>query len=145
MTRRQYDGEERKPWPWWQRVPIRVGNWFYHFFIGPFLTKLPDGTVMGSMTRFSVFLFTIAEVLRLAPIWVHTPSGWIVTMAPLGFPDVLAIFFILYALAIDNALNNSKPKDVTDLIGKILPGGGSASVSQTQTASVTPIEPEHDA
>ena len=113
-------------------------DFWYRFFISPFLTKLPDGTVMGSMTRWAVFCFTIAEILRLAPIWVHTPSGWIVTMVPLGYPDVLAIFFILFALPLNEALNNSKPKDITDLIGKVLPGGGSASMTQTSTASVTP-------
>ena len=114
-------------WSW----PERLLYWLYNFFLGPFLTKMPDGSVIGSMTRWSVALFTVAEVLRLAPIWVHTPSGWFVTMVPLGWPDVAAIFVILYALGIDKAINNARPSEVLDLVGKVLPGQAAASQSMT--------------
>lgn len=117
----------RRIWTW----PERLLYWCYNFFLGPFLAKLPDGTVQGSMTRWAVCLFTVAEVVRLAPIWVHTPGGWVVTMVPLGWPDVAAVFVILFALPIDAALSAAKPTEVLGLLSKVVPGG---AATQSVTA-----------
>lgn len=87
----------RRAWSW----PERLAYWLYNFFIGPFLTKLRDDTIMGSMTRWAVFVFMVAEAHRLY-------------MAPMGsvtLPEAFVVFCILFALAIDSKLNEA-PADV---------------------------------
>lgn len=74
----------RKVWPWW----TRFFYWLYNFIVGPFLTKLKDGTIMGSMTRWAVFAFGAAETRRLwdAPVGAVTPA------------EAFVVFCVLFAL-----------------------------------------------
>lgn len=117
----------RRVWSW----PERVLYWFYGFFLGPFLTKHADGTITGSMTRWAVAAFSVAEIARLLPVR-GSDGGW--SVPPLGWPDAFMVFFILFALPIDNALSRAKPKDVLDLLGRPF---GSAATAVDQGAAVT--------
>lgn len=132
--------EERRVWSW----PERAAYWLYGFLLGPFLTKHVDGTVTGSMTRWAVAAFTVAEIMRLTPY--RTPEGW--TVPPIGWPDVFMAFFILYALPIDNALSRAKPAEVLELLqapfaraGEMVDSG--AAVTTTLTQEVTPDPDPH--
>jgi hypothetical protein len=122
----------RRIWSW----PERVAYWVYGFVVGPFLTKLPDGTVQGSMTRWAVAAFTAAEIVRLVAV----------PQMPLGWPDAFVVFFILFALPIDNALSRAQPKDVLELLGKPFARAGEAidqgaQVTTTLTQDITPAAP----
>lgn len=135
MSRRRVErGSGARIWSW----PERLAYWGYGFFVGPFLTKLPDGTVNGSMTRWAVAAFTVAEIKRLLAV----------PPAALGWPDCITVFFILFALPIDNALSHAKPRDVLELLGKPFARAGEAidqgaQVTTTLQQEVTP--PDHPA
>lgn len=123
----------RRIWSW----PERLAYWVYGFLIGPFLTKLPDGTVQGSMTRWAVAGFSIAEIVRLIAV---PPMA-------LGWPDAFVVFFILFALPIDNALSRAKPAEVLELLGKPFAGARDAvdqgaAVTTTLTQEVAPAGAE---
>lgn len=112
--------EERRPWSWWERGYY----WLYGFLLGPFLTKHADGTITGSMTRWAVAVFTVAEIKRL------------LSVPPLALPwsEAFVVFCILFALPIDNALSRAKPSEVLELLGKPF---GAASEAIDQGAAVT--------
>jgi len=112
----------RKEWSW----PVRILFWLYNFFVGPFLTKLRDGTIMGSMTRWAVALFVAAEVYRL----VQLPVGLAT------WPEAFIAFCVLFALPIDGALSRLAERDpeavvraVTGMFGK--PAEGATVVADT--------------
>lgn len=134
MTRRRVERPaEARVWSW----PERAGYWAYGFFLGPFLTKLPDGTINGSMTRWAVAAFTVAEIKRLLAV----------PPVALGWADAFTVFFILFALPIDNALSKAAPRDVLGLLGKPFARTGDAidqgaQVTTTLTQDVTPAAPE---
>lgn len=120
---RRHDHPARKPW----HPTKRVALWVYRFFFGPFLTKLKDGTIMGSMTRWLAFGFGCAEVYRL-------------TRLPIGqatWAEAFLAFFILFALPIDGALNTAPAEKVLDLLGSMAGKGAEAASSVWSRTSET--------
>lgn len=95
---------DRKPWPWWKRILY----WLYNFFFGPFLTKHEDGTITGAMTRWAVAAFTIAMVYRMVTI-----------TDALGWPDAFVVFFVLYALGIDDGIKRLAKRDPAKLVDAV--------------------------
>lgn len=146
IERREYP--KRDPWPWWKRGPVTLARWLFNVFLGPFLTKLPDGTVQGGMTRIAVAAFTVVEVYRLMP----QPGPGEMRLVPIiGWADAFLAFCVLFALPIDNALTKAKPTEVLELLGKPFSGASSAieqgaGVTTTLQQEITPApdaaEPE---
>lgn len=134
------DFPKRDAWPWWKRGPITLGRWVFNVVVGPFLTKLPDRTVQGSMTRIAVAAFTVVEVYRLMP----QPGPGALRIVPvIGWADAFLAFCVLFALPIDNALAKAKPAEVLELLGKPFAGASSAveqgaQVTTTLQQEVTP-------
>lgn len=128
--------EKRRPWGW----PERVGYWVYGFFLGPFLKKYPDGSVVGEMTYWAVAAFTIVEIMRLVPR-VRPDGVWVVP--PVSWQEVFMVFFILYAVPIDGGLTRAKPSEIVDLVGRPFSAVGDAladgaAVTTTLKQEVTP-------
>lgn len=124
----------RKVWPWWRRVPVRVGRWAWNLFVGPFLTKHSDGTIQASMTRVAVAAFTVAEIMRLIPVQ-GADGGW--TVAPIGWPDAFLAFCILFALPIDGALAAVAKRNPEKLVDALLSRMGVGDVANV-APSFTP-------
>lgn len=133
---------------WWN-----VATFPYRAFVGPFLTKLSDGTIIGSMTRWAVAVFTWAEYQRLVGHVIEAPDGTYKIIEPVQMvlPEAFVCFVILYALAIDKKLNEAPASEVVDLLGKPFGGGVDAGSAVTQTVTppgssltqtVTPTVPE---
>ena len=132
--RKRPDG--RGIWPAWKRVLVRVGRWLYDLGPACLLTKHEDGTIGGSMTRWAVLIFTFVMALRLIPL----PEGWHV--APMGWPETFALFFVLYALALNDALTTVARQNPEKLVESLLSrmgvgsaGGGSSAYSPIRLPS----------
>lgn len=125
-VRKRPDG--RNIWPWWRRLPFRFGRFLFNFFIGPFLTKFPDGTVQASMTRIAVAIFTVVEAYRLLP----QPGPGEMRLVPvIGWPDAFLAFCILFALAIDKAMTTLAEKNPEKLVTALLGRMGIGDVAQS--------------
>lgn len=134
--RRRYS--EREPWPWWKRATVGTGRWSFNLLIGPFLTKLPDGTVQASMTRVAVAAFTVVECFRLLP---QNGPGEMRLVPVIGWADAFLAFCVLFALPIDAAMSKAKPQEVLGLLGRMRGQGDDVqAVTVQQTASVTTPE-----
>ena len=136
-------GRGRQVWPWWKRTPTRCVRWAYNIVFGPFLTKLPDGTVQASMTRISVAAFTVVQCWRLIP---QDGPGEMRLVPVIGWPDAFLALCILFALPIDAALTKAKPTEVLNFLGR--PFGRAqdaveqgAAVTTTLEQQITPAPP----
>jgi hypothetical protein len=132
----------REVWPWWKRAPIRCARWGYNILFGPFLTKLPDGTVQASMTRISVAAFTVVECWRLVP---QDGPGQMRLVPVIGWPDAFLALCILFALPIDAALSKAKPAEVLGFLRSPFSRTGDAveagaAVTTTLEQQITPAD-----
>ena len=108
---------ERERWPWPRRALYSTGRWIFNLLIGPFLTKLPDGTIQASMTRISVAAFMVVECYRLMP----QPGPGDLRLVPvIGWPDAFLAFFVLFALAIDKAMTTLAERNPEKLVETLL-------------------------
>lgn len=92
-----------------------------------------DGARRLSMLRMSVAAFTIAEVFRL------------LARQPIGFPDALLAFCILFAIPISKKLDAASPDRLVEaLFGAWARGGGTGGGfwSSASSAGFTPTAPE---
>lgn len=101
---------QRREWSWGERVLF----WIYNVLVGPFLTRLPDGTVQGSMTRIATAMFTIAEIARLRPQFQPGAGLWLVPV--IGWPDAFMVVATLFALPLDNAMTKLADKNPERLL-----------------------------
>lgn len=127
---------DREPWPWWKRGVVTSGRWLFNLLVGPFLSKLPDGTVQTSMTRVAVAAFTVVECFRLLP---QDGPGAMRLVPIIGWADAFLAFCVLFALPIDAALSKAKPSEVLGLLGRLRGQGEDVgSVTVRETATVGP-------
>ena len=113
----------RDVWPWWKRAPVSFLRGLFNIFVGPFLTKLPDSTIQGSMTRVSVAAFTVVQCWRLMP---QDGPGELRIVPVIGWPDAFLALCILFALPLDAALTKAKPSEVLGFLRAPFSRGGEA-------------------
>jgi len=135
----------RDVWPWWKRAPVRFVRGLYNIFVGPFLTKLPDGSggwiMQGSMTRCAVAAFTVVECFRLMP---QNGPGELRIVPVISVAEAVLAFCILFALPIDAALQKAKPSEVLGLLkspfaraGEAVDAGATAAVEAGAEVTTT--------
>jgi len=127
----------RDVWPWWKRLPVRFVRGLFNILVGPFLTKLPDRVIQGSMTRVSVAAFTVVECWRLMP---QNGPGELRLVPIIGWPDAFMALCILFALPIDAALQKAKPAEVLGLLKSPFARAGEAVDAGAAAAMETGAE-----
>jgi len=126
--------EGRKVWSAPRRCFARLSHWAYNFFIGPFLTRFPDGTIQASMTRICTAGLMFVEVWRLRP--QPAPGGmWLVPV--IGWPDAFLAFCILFALPLDKALTTVAERNPEKLVDALLSRMGVGDVAASAFNGLT--------
>lgn len=126
MSRERKRPHGRGVWSPARRFGWRLGCWLFNFCIGPFLTKLEDGTVQASMTRIAVAGFSVAVIVRLLPVKA-ADGGYSVPV--IGWPDAFLAFVILFALPIDGALTALARRNPEKLVELLLARMGVGAVA----------------
>lgn len=127
MSRRaRPDG--RAVWSPLKRFFVKLGRWCYSMTLGAFLTKHEDGTLTPSHTAILSTAFAIVMIRRLLPV-ANTNI-----FAPLGWPEAIIIFCVLFVKPINDAMNGLAKANPGKLVELLLARFGIGEVAQSQGA-----------